>query len=366
MLYPQSENDDLRATIEASYETEAKTTPEPEVVEEPVAETPEEPEAKEEPGDHPTDPARRADGKFKPQKTEAAPEKAAPETETTPSKDDQAKASEPAAQTAALNPPAGWTAVEKAEWSKLPPAIQAAVSRREAEMANGGKQWSEEKRRYETTLAPVAQAAARRGMRTEEGLQALMRAQDFLDQDAPNAIKWLAKSYNVDLATLAGQPAEVQSEARQPDISRLVQQAVMPYLAPIQERMQMEERQKQESTVNLVTQFAESPGHEHFNAVENELMGLIPAIKSANPSWSHEKILQDAYDRAVYANPTTRAAVLAAQQAEADAKRQADVKARAASARRASVSVTGAPSGNSGRTPKDSLRAELEAAFSGE
>jgi hypothetical protein len=80
--------------------------------------------------------ARGPDGKFlaKSAETEAkaAPEKvaAAPEIPST----DAAKASEVAAQTVANAPPAGWTAAEKAEWSKLSPVAQAAVSRREAEM----------------------------------------------------------------------------------------------------------------------------------------------------------------------------------------------------------------------------------------
>ncbi len=314
--------------------------------------------------DHPTDPARYADGTYKRTKTEAAPEKAAPVDPKLPSTD-ATKASEPAASNPQDAPPAGWTAEAKAEWSKLSPALKAAVLKREVEIASGGRQWSEEKRRYEGVLSPVAQAASRRGISTEEGIQRLVAAQNRLDENPAQAIKWLAQSYGVDLATLAGQPPAEGVREQSPDIAALVRQAVQPMLAPLQERFYAEDNARQQSTVNLVTDFAASPGREHFPAVQEEIMAMIPQIKTMNPAWSPDKVLQEAYDRAVYANPTTRAAVLAANEAQAEAKRQTEAKARAAKARLAGSSVTGAPSGVAAVVPKDSLRAEIEAAFSG-
>ena len=368
--------DDLRASIMSSYEeaesaldTDSRVEPSPSPVtddktapgEVATAPLPEEAASPTSKPDHPTDPKRYADGSFKP--TKAAATGAA--TETPPSKDTQTQAST-AAQTA-VAPPAGWTAAEKAEWSKLPPAVQAAVSRRETEMTNGGKQWSEEKRRYEAMIAPVAETARARGMTAEQGLQTLLAAQRALDTNPVDAIKHIARSYGVDLATLAGtQAANGSPEAiQQPDIAALVRQAVQPMLAPIQQRYAAEEEARQQSTVDLVTTFATSPGHEHFEAVEAELMAMIPAIKGINPTWNHDKVLQEAYDRAVHANPTTRAALQAARDAEAEQKRVDAAKQRANGARRAGVSVTGAPSGAPATQAKDSLRAELEAAFAG-
>ncbi len=368
--------DDLRASLMSSYD-EAETalstdsvvepsnapvidaTAPGEVATDPLPEEAASPTLK---ADHPSDPKRYADGSFKP--TKAAPDKAAATTDL-PSKDTQTQAST-AAQTASA-PPAGWTAAEKAEWSKLSPVAQAAVSRRETEMTNGGKQWSEEKRRYEGILAPVAEAARARGMDTATGLQTLLAAQRALDTNPVDAIKHIARSYGVDLATLAGtQAANGSPEAtQQPDIAALVRQAVQPLLAPIQQRYASEEQARQQSTVDLVTTFATSPGHEHFDAVEAELMAMIPTIRSVNPTWDHAKVLQEAYDRATYANPTTRAALQAAADTAAEAKRVEAAKVRANASRRAGSSVTGAPSGAPATQAKDSLRAELEAAFAG-
>ena len=363
--------DDIRASLVASFdeaeksETDNSDTGEaarpPEAVETGVVPPVESTATIKE--DHPTDPKRYADGSFKPTKKESAETAAAPEKDL-PSKDTQAQASV-AAQTASA-PPAGWTAAEKAEWSKLSPVAQAAVSRRETEIANGGKQWSEEKRRYEAMIAPVAESARMRGMTAETGLQTLVAAQRALDTDPVSAIKHIARSYGVDLATLAGtQAANGSPEQVQPDIAALVRQAVQPYVAPIHQRYAAEEQQRQQQTVDVVTTFAQSPGHEHFEAIQDELTAMIPTIKSANPTWPHEKVLQEAYDRATFANPTTRAAILAQREADAEAKRVEAAKLRTTAAKRAAVSVTGAPTGIPAVQAKDSLRAELEAAWSG-
>ena len=315
--------------------------------------------------------ARGPDGKFiaKDPAVEAkapaeATAKAAQEIPST----DAAKASPEAAQTATSAPPAGWTAAEKAEWSKLSPAVQAAVSRREAEIANGGRQWSEEKRRYEAVLSPVAEAARRNGLSTEQGLQSLLNAQAFLERDAPAAIKWLAQSHGVNLATLAGQPDTVSSE-QAPDIEalvrRAVQQTVQPIVAPIQDRWQQEETNRQNMTTQMVVDFAASPGHEHFNAVEEEIMAMIPPLKNRNPTWTHQQILQEAYDRAVFANPVTRQSTLTAREQAAEAKRREEASQRANNARRAAVSVTGSPQGSAAQEPAASLRDEIMRAMTG-
>jgi hypothetical protein len=307
---------------------------------------------------------RGPDGKFieKP----AAPEKVAAATDS-PSTD-AAKASTETVQAVAAAPPAGWTAAEKAEWTKLSPAVQAAVSRREAEISRGGQQWSDEKRRYEAVLSPVAEAARRNGLSTEQGLQSLLNAQSFLERDPTAAIKWLAQSHGVNLATLAGSPDDVPS-AQTPDIEaivrRAVQQTVQPIVAPIQDRWQQEEHNRQETTTQMVVDFAASPGHEHFNGVEEEIMAMIPPLKARNPTWTPQQVLQEAYDRATFANPATRQTILAAQETAAEAKRREEASQRATKARGAAVSVTGSPQGSAGQEPAGSLRDEIMRAMTG-
>lgn len=326
---------------------------------------------------------RNPDGTFKPKiesNAEAAPVEAAPATTEVPSTDTTAKVSTSSASDPSA-PPAGWTADAKAAWSNLAkelptlsPTAQAAVRtvqtaalKREETVEAGSRQWSEQRRRYEQLLAPVAQEAQAHGLGLEQGLNALVRAQQMLSRDAPGALRQLAQQYGVDLATLAGHPAaERQREASQPDISALVQRAVQPLLAPIQQQFQAEQTRKSEESIAFVTEFANRDAHKHFATVENEIMALIPVIQASNPTWDRGKVLQDAYDRAVHANPTTRTALQADAEAAAEAKRRAEASARATKARTAASSVTGAPNGAAVvNVPKDSLRAEIEAAMTG-
>lgn len=378
-----AEPDDLRASIEAQLDAASSSDAEsgggsggePAAVQDEPAETSGDtvPAA----GDR----ARGPDGKFT--KADGAPvsdrkgdrDKAAPAETIPAAKTDPATASAQPASPPADAPPAGWPPDAKAEWSKLSPALKAAVVKRENEISAGGQQWSEQRRQYERVLSPVAQEAARLGMSTEQGLNALLAAHNALNRDPAGALKALAQQYGVDLATLAGAPpADPQRETvqAQPDIRTLVQQAIQPIIAPIQQRWADDERRQADASTAFVTTFATAPGHEHFDTVANEIMALVPLIKQANPGWSREQVLQDAYDRATFANPTTRASILAsqasiraAQEAKAEEERRNAAKAHAVKARTAASSVTGSRSGESAVGPKDSLREEIIAAMNG-
>ncbi len=310
--------------------------------------------------------ARGPDGKFI--EKQAAPEKVAAADPNLPSTD-AAKASEVAAQTVASAPPAGWTAAEKAEWSKLSPVAQAAVSRREAEIANGGRQWSEEKRRYEAAIAPVAMLARSKGLSTEEGIQRLARAQQLLDENAAEGIRQIAASYGVNLATLAGHQPDEVSNAQNPDIEALVRQAVQrsvaPIVAPIQQRWQQEEQRQNDMTMQAIHSFASAPGHEHYPAVEATIALILPQVIEENPSWTNEQKLQEAYDRALYATPSTRQQVMAAKESQAAEQRRQEAATRATKARGAAVSVTGAPQGSAAPESAGSLREEIVRAMTG-
>lgn len=233
-------------------------------------------------------------------------------------------------------------------------------------MTRGGQQWSEEKRRYEGVLSPVAEAARRNGLSTEDGLKSLLQAQSFLERDPSAAIKWLAQSHNVNLATLAGQkPDEVPSATQQPDIEAMVRRIVSPIVAPIQQRWNEDATRQQDMTMQTIHSFASAPGHEHYDAVEGTITLLLPQIIEEHPAWSHDQKLQEAYDRALYATPATRQAVLAAKDAAAAETRRTEATARAAKARGAAVSVTGSPQGSAATESAGSLREEIVRAMTG-
>jgi hypothetical protein len=234
-------------------------------------------------------------------------------------------------------------------------------------MVRGGQQWSEEKRRYEAAISPVATLARSKGLSVEEGIQRLALAQQKLDANPVQALREIAQSYGVNLATLAGQnPDEVPSaQSQQPDIQTLVRQAVAPLVAPIQQRWQAEEQRQAEMTTQMVVSFAASEGHEHFDAVSDDIMAMIPPIQAKNPTWTPQQVLQESYDRAVYANPATRQTILSARETAAEETRRKEAAARATKARGAAVSVTGSPQGSAGAEVAGTLREEIVRAMNG-
>lgn len=315
---------------------------------------------------------RTPDGKFAPKSTaEAASEKAAPVEQPIPTTD-QAKASETTASTPVDAPPAGWSDDAKAEWSKLPAAVKAAALTREAQMNAGGRQWSEEKRRYETMLSPVAAEASRWGLSAEEGIRRLLDGHLAIINDPVGTIRRIASNHGIDLTTLAGRSnAAADGSQDQTGLTPdLVRNAIAPMLSPIQNWIEQEQQQRatqyqreQASVTDLINQFRTEPGHEHFDAVVSEMSYFVQTYRAQHPEWTQRQVLDAAYAASVRANPDTFAAWNAMQAAQAETKRRQDAAAAAARARTAAVSVTGNPPTPNGDAGPRSIRDALEASF---
>jgi hypothetical protein len=203
----------------------------------------------------------------------------------------------------------------------------------------------------------------------------------------------IIQGYNIDKAQLAQRlglsgaaaPAadqqQHQAAGEDPSAQLLAQlqqnlmQAFAPKLAKIDQWEQTQQQthlaaaQQREAEIETrITSFksaADEKGnllHPYFEEVEQDMIALAQsymAMKRPLPE------LDALYDQAVYANPSTRQALLATQKAAQDAKAAEEARAKAASARRAASSVTGAPgSGQATRSVRgeQSLREQLEEA----
>lgn len=312
-------------------------------------------------GDHPSDPKRYADGTFKPVKQEAAPEKAAAPDPKLPPVDNTAKPSTEQPSTAVGAAPVSWAAEAKASWASLPPAIQNAVLKREAEVSNGFRQKSDEVRRYEQVIAPVAQEAARLGMQPDQAINALMSAHHMLQQDAPAAIARLAQQYGVDLATLASNPPAIQAQPRHdPMVSQLTQ-----HVSKLESQLS---GFLQNQTLGVVEKFASE--HPHYAAVEEDIARLIPIVQQSNPGLPAHDVLTKAYEQAIWVNPDVRARLIAEQAAQTQQKQAETLQVKAKQAAKAAVSIRGASNGanapkmpppNSGGDVYDDVRAAIHA-----
>lgn len=342
--YRDDVNSDVAAAI-ASLKGEA--APEPEAPEEPPAEATEEAAPV-------VERARDANGKFI-----AKEQSIAPEAPKSPSTDDTTKPSAEQVSTPVGAAPVSWAADAKASWANLPPAIQNAVIKREQEVSNGFRQKSEELRRYETSIAPIAQEAQRMGLNVEQGIQRLMDGHRFLQEQPEQAIMWLAQRHGIDLSNLATNPPA----ARQPVRADPMFAQVSQHVQSLQERL---DAMTTSQNMSVVEAFAQA--NPHYADVEESLPDLIKEVQRTAPHLSPSETLQQAYDRAVWLNPDVRNKMIAEQtQAQQQTKvTQLADKAKAAS--KAAVSVKGSSASvappqkqtQSGETVYDDVRAALQ------
>lgn len=315
-----TERDDVHADVRAAFEAHA-----------PAVDTVE--------GEKPS-PARDDGGKF----TKAAGQEsdAATVTDADPA---EGKITEPSK---AAEPPTSWSADAKAKWSALDPSIQAEIAKRENDMHDGGRKWSEEKRHYEEVLAPVRAVAQRNGVDEREGLTRLLAANDYLERDPAAAIQWLAKAYGVDLSNVEQTLSE--RPVADPAVTALVQKVSSLETS-------IAERERAEVTATLDT-FAKAPGHEHYNEVK-KLMGHLMQTGQADS-------LDDAYEKAAWATPSVREKLIAAQTGSQDATRKAKERETAEKAKRAAISVNGSPAAGSAPAQKkdyDTVEDAVRAAY---
>lgn len=241
----------------------------------------------------------------------------------------------------AVEAPTSWSADAKAKWSSLDPSIQAEIAKREKDMNDGGQKWSDEKRRYEETLAPVREVAKRNGVDEKEGLNRLLAANDFLERDPPSALKWLAQAYGVDLANLDASPtARPQAD---PMVTQLHQE-----LSTIKSTLQERE---QKELLGVIEQFKAAPGHEHFEDAK-VFMGKLLETEQATT-------LEEAYETAIWAIPSIREKLIAAQTATQQPRKD---QAHLAKAKAGAISVNGSPVANASPAQKRDFETTEDAA----
>lgn len=315
----QSEPQDLRSVLESAMDKQTEPTPDPAPVEDKPAR------------------ARDEAGRFTAAElAQQAADKAA--AEQTPAVEQK-------------RAPSSWKKDAAAEFDKLPAHVQDEVLRRETDFhkgIEGFKQHADLGRSMERALQPYMQTIQQLGVAPDQAVGALLRADAMLRNPDPGQraqyFATLAQQYGIDL----GQAAQVPQ--RDPYTFQLEQQ--LQSLKQQQEQFQQSQQEQQREALNSELQ-AFAATAEHFEAVKEDMAALLQAGRATD--------LKDAYDKAVYANPQTRQALLEQQRSEA--LKQAQTQALNARAKAAAVSVKGSsPASGNGAAPTN-LRAALESAW---
>ena len=280
---------------------------------------------------------------------------------------------------AAPSPPRGWSAQSKSEFAMLPPHIQQDVMKREQEVDAGFAKY----KGLDKHVTDFKEA----GVEPEHAIAAYRAAEQSLANDFPAGIVGLCQQFDIHPLKLAehliqvfrkpgtgaapqqqvgpdGKLVNVQSGATfspeaQQLIARLEAQVVR--LSKSDNARTQKEQQQQIGVIESeIDRFMSDPKNLYIDNVVDDMVGIIQSKKASGVNITN----QEAYDAACWLNPDVRA-ILVKEQVEATSKGSRDKAAQKASqARKAALSVTGAPGSSSDSGgPEKSLREVLKDAF---
>jgi hypothetical protein len=239
-------------------------------------------------------------------------------------------ATESATPDAALNvaataaaPPTSWDIAAKAEWDRLPPHVQQAIAKREAEVSSGFSQYRDRTQaaaQIEQMMAPRRQTFQQYGMKSDaEAIERLLLVSDGMSRNPSGTLAFLAQQFGVAPHQVF---PNVQSGPSQEQVEQYVQQ-----------RVQMAQAQAE-------VQRFESKAPEHYGLVKSVMGQLLQSGKAST--------MADAYKQAIAQHP----AVVSIEGQRKDRERR-DRQIRAANA-----SLSGAPHGVSATPPRSNGQAD--------
>jgi hypothetical protein len=373
------EKDDIRALLDAAFDEQ---------------EDPPQPESDQRP--------RRPDGKFA--KVEASDPEAAPDPAEPTVEAAEEKPSTKPEEKAAAEPPPTWKAEAREQFKALPPEAQKILLDRHLEMEADYSRKTQDiaalRRDYEPVraiLQPYDQQIRTKGFTPASLIQAWSNVELALAD--PNrahlVVRDLVNNYKIDKAVVArelglsvtprageappapdGQspivlPPEVQRELQE---LRNGHNQLTSFLSTQEQRQRQEAENRVMGTIAAFKDAKDDKGtplHPHYDELEDEMIALLVAERARG----REPGLQELYDKAVWANTSTRERLLADRSAADEAQRKTaekkvadEARAKAERARKAGSSVNGAPgSGQAriqqGRDGSRSIRDELTAAL---
>lgn len=282
--------------------------------------------------------------------TDAGTAAATPPAAGTPSAKEGASA--PAAST--LQPPKTWRPEAAAKFATLPPEVQQEVLKREEDIFKGLESYKADAsigKALKGVVQPYLQVFQSQGIDPMQQVSGLMRAHVALATGTPEQkqqfFQHLAKEYGVDLDT--------EAPYVDPQVAGLQKQ-----LSDLQSRLNgREQHEANEARSKLqaeIDSFASDPAHQYFDEVANDMAGLLRSGAA--------KDLKDAYDKAIWANPITRAKEQARLTADAETKAKAEAAEKAKQARKATgANVKSSAKAASGTAPLGSIDDTLKAAL---
>lgn len=224
--------------------------------------------------------------------------------------------------------PRTWRPEAAAEWAKVPSAVRAEILKREEDMFKGLEQYKTDAgfgKTMQRVLEPFMPVLQQYKLDPITTVNNLLNAQYQLALGTPEQkvamFTQLMQEYGISADHLTG-VAEVPRT--DPEVLRL-REELNTIKSNLTERQQADIAAAEEKATREVNAFADDPKNVHFDAVAPEIVRLIQAGVC--------KTLPEAYEKAVWSNPVTRAAEIARQQAEKETAAKKEREAQAAAAK---------------------------------
>lgn len=314
--------------------------------------------------------ARAPDGKFVKKEVAPVAEEVAPEVEPVAevAKVEPAKpeVKAPVVDAKYGKAPTSWKGGAQSKWDAVDPEIKAEVHRREEDFHKGIESYRNKAQIFDSLDAEIKpyEAMIRAANTTP---QAVLR--DFFNTayvlksgsavDKAAMVHGIMQQYDVSIdevnkmltAAAEGKPTRPVEDPRVSQLAKEVEE----WKATQKAQEENTQRAAYESVVSETQVFGSKPENKHFEAVKLDMAALLQSGRAVD--------LQDAYNKAVWANPEVRETLIAEQQA-ARSKQAADKAAAAKKAASANVVARGTlPSApkSGGTTMDDTILATLRA-----
>ena len=257
-------------------------------------------------------------------------------------------------------PPRTWRAEAQADWNKLPPHVQDEVLKREDDMFRGIETYKADANFGKSVNSifqpylPMLQAQNINPLAVVDNYMKMQHVMLTGTQAQKQAvIQNVIKAYNVDYNPLGQEPPGERPYV-DPQVQTLQQQ-----LQQLESRQQALDLARQEEIRGGIRKeldaFAADPKNPYFLEVADDITTLLK---------SGVKTLAEAYEKAVWANPVTRAKEQARVTAEQVTKAQKEATERAQAAKKSTAAnVKSKPRSGSGTAPLGSIDDTLAEAF---
>jgi hypothetical protein len=241
--------------------------------------------------------------------------------------------------------PKSWPKEMHAHWTKVPKEVQDYISNvREKQILDGIEQYKQAASYGKTlndVLAPYQPLLQSKGLDAPRAVADLMQAYTALTQGTPeqrrDAFLKMGKNLNIPMGTEATPATPVDPEVQQ--LKEQFQQ-MQSHLTAQQQEAFNAARSKAMSEIET---FAADASHAYFEELQDDILGFLKLGDS----------LQGAYEKAVWANPVTRAKEIARTQTETETKLKENARLQALPKKQAkSVNIGGR---DTQRVPTDPL-----------